>query len=75
MMKRLIDKILSRKVEEEDMSSYELEELKKDLKEMAKISTEVMKKLEGEELKKFKNSEEFKRFMDILKTNKLVKEE
>ena len=75
--KSLISRLMGmfNKKEDVDMSSYENEELKNDLKEIAKIATDVMKKLDGEELRKFKQSEDFKKFMEILKNNKLVKEE
>lgn len=49
------------------------EELKQDLKEISRISFGMMQKLPKEELAKFKSSEEFIKFREILTKHKIIK--
>ena len=49
------------------------EELKQDLKEISRISFGMMQKLPKEELAKFKSSESFVKFREILTKHKIIK--
>lgn len=49
------------------------EELKQDLKDLARISFTMMQKLPKETLATFKNSEEFTNFKEILSKHKIIK--
>ncbi len=75
---RFIAKMRSNKTEEDEDNMAEKEKelfyLKEDIKEIAKISTAVMKRLDEKEMKKFKESEDFGKFKDLLNKNKLIKE-
>ncbi len=63
------------KVEEkiEEPQKDNNEELKQDLKEISRISFGMMQKLQKEELTKFKKSEEFNKFKEILAKHKIIK--
>jgi len=59
---------------EPEDSEEDVEELANpELKELARITLTVLKKLPGQELREFKNSEDFAKFKDILARNNLIK--
>lgn len=58
--------------EAEELDAFESEP-DPDLKEISKITLDVLKKLDGDDLREFKESEDFARFKDILKRNNLIK--
>ncbi len=72
---RLIAKIFVKSREEEELedAADEIAEDQQDMKVIAEISTKVMKMLPAEQLKEFKQSEEFHMFKEILKKRELIK--
>ena len=72
---RLVSRIFVKSREEEELeeASDELAEDIQDMKTIAEIATKVMKKLPPEEMKKFKESDEFHIFKEILKKRELIK--
>ncbi|MBI2565167.1 hypothetical protein HYV79_04245 [Candidatus Woesearchaeota archaeon] len=71
-------RLLSRKstVKQEENERVVVEEInpiREDLRQVSKITIEVLKKLSHTELEKFKNSEEFILLKMLLRKNKLIK--
>ncbi|MFH0978930.1 MAG: hypothetical protein V1837_06555 [Candidatus Woesearchaeota archaeon] len=63
-----------RQKEKPNVLQEEVFTLEEDLKSIAKITTNVMRKIPAEELTTYKDGEEFKRFKEILKKRNLIKE-
>ncbi len=72
---RLVSRIFVKSREEEELeeASDEIAEDIQDMKTIAEIATKVMKMLPPEEMKKFKESDEFQIFKEILKKRELIK--
>jgi hypothetical protein len=55
-------------------SSASGEQVKTDMREIAKISTDILRKLDPKTLEEFKKTAEFEKFKEILRKNKMIKE-
>ncbi len=63
----------SEKPEDTEDSGERFEEFRSDLREVINITYKIMKKVPPETIKNFKNSEDFKRYVDILEKYNLLR--
>ncbi len=75
LFSRIFGKVFAKTGAEEELedANDEISEDIQDIKEIAEISTKVMKMLDPEKLKEFKHSPDFEKFKEILKKRQLIR--